>query len=67
MIGVALGTLGGFGLARFLESLVFGVTTSDPGTFAAVAAILTGVALAACYFPARRAANTDPLTTLRAE
>jgi ABC-type lipoprotein release transport system permease subunit len=50
-----------------MESLLFGVGGKDPVTFAAVALLLTGVAFVATYLPARRAAGTDPMASLRAE
>ena len=63
--GVALG-LGGSLVARARgSSLLFGVTASDPLTFAAVSLLLTAVAVAACYFPARRAMKVDPIRALR--
>jgi len=52
-------------LAGVMRSLLFGVDTLDPLTFAAVAAALTVVALLACYVPARRAMGVDPATSLR--
>ena len=51
--------------ARALSSTLFGVSATDPLTFAAVAILLLFVALFACYIPARRAMRTDPLTALR--
>jgi putative ABC transport system permease protein len=67
LTGVAIGAAGAFALTRLMESIVFGVSTSDPLTFAAVAAVLAGVGLAACYIPARRAAAIDPVDSLRAD
>jgi putative ABC transport system permease protein len=65
LIGVVLGLAGAAAAMRLMASLLFGVTPSDPLTFAAVAAILSVVALAACYFPARRATRIDPVVALR--
>jgi putative ABC transport system permease protein len=66
-IGVVLGLLGAFGLTRVMSSLLFGVTAKDPLTFGAVAALLLAVAFLACFVPARRATQVDPLVALRYE
>jgi len=65
--GVAIGLAGALGLARLMQALLFGVSTGDPPTYAAVAAILLAVGGVACYLPARRAMRADPAATLRAE
>lgn len=65
--GILIGVLASFGLARFLSSLLWGVSTSDPWTIAAAAVAILTVGSAACFLPARRAAQVDPLITLRCE
>ena len=65
LTGVALGLVGAWWLGRAGSSLLSGVTASDPLTFATVSLLLTGVAVAACYFPARRAMRVDPIQALR--
>jgi len=64
-LGLGLCGLGALAVTRLLTTLLFGVTPTDGPTFAAMAALLGLTALAACYIPARRAANVDPLTALR--
>jgi predicted permease len=67
LFGVAAGAAASLGLTRFMADELFGVTPQDPLTFAAVAVVLTLVALLACYLPARRAVRIDPMVALRYE
>ena len=64
-IGIALGLAGALALSKYLESMLFGVSTKDVPVFAAVTAVLFAVALLACYIPARRATRIDPMVALR--
>ena len=67
LLGVAIGLAGAFALSRLLESLLFGVSTTDPVTFVVVAIVAVQCALLASYLPSRRAARIDPCTALRHE
>jgi ABC-type antimicrobial peptide transport system permease subunit len=66
-IGVALGLGGAFAATRLIRGLLFDIGPTDPLTFASVAALITLIALLACYIPARRATKVDPMIALRCE
>jgi putative ABC transport system permease protein len=67
LIGVVLGLLGAWGLSQSLASALYRVQPDDPSTFATVAVVLLGVALTACWLPARRATRIDPASALKRE
>jgi len=67
MIGIAVGLAGAAAVSTVLVSMLFGLSPHDPVSFAIVPAVLFGIALGACYLPARRALRVDPTTALRTE
>jgi putative ABC transport system permease protein len=67
LIGSAIGIGAAMGVTRFMSTMLFGIQADDAQTFAGVAILLTLVALAACYIPARRAMRVDPMVALRYE
>ncbi len=66
-IGIAVGLVGAFAGARYLQSMLFGIEPRDPATFIAVAAMFAVVTTAAAYLPARRATRVDPIVALRVD
>ena len=67
LIGIGVGLAVSAGLTRFMESVLFGVSPTDPLTFAGVVVLLLVVVLLACWIPARRAMRVDPMVALRYE
>ena len=66
-IGALVGLGGAWALTRVMKTLLFGVSATDPATFAVIGVLLIFVALLACWIPTRRATRVDPLTALRHE
>jgi len=67
LLGVAIGLTAAWGLSRLLVSSLFGVSATDPATFASISLLLVSIALLACFLPARRALTVDPMVALRYE
>ena len=67
LIGMVIGLAGAFAMTRAMSFFLYGVTATDPPTFIGVSLLLAGVALLACWIPARRATNVDPMIALRSE
>jgi putative ABC transport system permease protein len=67
LMGVALGLAGGYGFARLMHSLLFGIGAFDPFTISSVVALLVAIALLSTWVPARRASRLDPVIALRYE
>jgi len=67
VLGVVVGVAGAYAGTRFLDTLLFEITPTDPGTFAGLAALMLGVAALASYVPARRAASVNPMSALRGD
>lgn len=67
LIGVAIGLAASFVLTRVMLSMLFEVSATDPLTFVGISLLLTVVSLLACYIPARRAMEVDPMVALRCE
>jgi len=67
VLGGVIGVFAAAGLTRFISSMLYGVSASDPSSFATVSAVLVVVALGASFVPARRAMAVDPMTALKDE
>jgi putative ABC transport system permease protein len=67
LFGVVIGLVVAWATTRLLVSLLFDIRAADPATFILISLLLVSIALLACFFPARRALNVDPMIALRAE
>ena len=67
LIGISIGILAAIGATNVLASQLYGIGATDPATFVVISTLLIGVALLACYLPARRATKVDPMIALRYE
>ena len=65
LLGIAVGLLGALALTRFMTGILAGVPANDPVTFTALATLFAGIAATACYFPARRATQVNPVESLQ--